>query len=140
MMGETISDPDGVESRAGAVPGLGLLAADTVMQHEKTTRVRRARLESGLSCAAYEIHMGCTTPRTSYPPFARLDDGATDGMAAPRLIGTYLHGALEDPAVCSAIFKTDVRAGEEGAARYAALADWFNAHAVSPADWLPRAR
>ena len=142
MMGETIADPDGVESGAGAAAsvsaqGLGLLAADTVMLNEKTTRIRRATIAGGPSCEAYEIHMGQTTVRATYPPFARLEDGTTDGIAAPRLIGTYLHGVLEDAAVCSALFNTDVRAGADGSARHAALADWFDAYAVSPADWLP---
>lgn len=105
MMGETIRDPDGVESGAGATAsasasasgkGLGLLAADTVMLKEKTTRVRRATIAGGPSCEAYEIHMGQTTVRAAYPPFARLEDGTTEGVAGQGLMGTYLHGALED--------------------------------------------
>lgn len=137
MMGETITDPDGVESgRTAAASGLGLLAADTVMVNEKTTRIRRATM-GGISCAAYEIHMGRTTMRAPYPPFAQLEDGSSEGVMGLRLIGTYLHGVLEDAAVCSAIFKTPVAAGAEGPARYAALADWFETHATRPDEWLP---
>ena len=139
MMGETIRDPDGVESGAGAssVRGLGLLAADTIMLKEKTTRIRRATIEPGISCAAYEIHMGRTTMSAPLPPFAQLEDGSSDGVVGSRVMGTYLHGALEDARVCSAIFRTEVR-GEEGpATHYDALADWFEAHAERPGEWLP---
>ena len=136
MIGETIRDPDGVESDAGSAAGLGLLAADTVMLKEKTTRIRRATVQ-GISCDGYEIHMGETTVRTPYPPFAQLEDGSEDGVIGPGVIGTYLHGALEDVAVCSALFKADVRAQAAGAAHYDALADWFERHAERRADWLP---
>ena len=135
MMGAMIRDPDG-ESGAGSAVGLGLLAADTVMLKEKTTRIRRATIQ-GISCDGYEIHMGRTVLRTPYLPFAQLDDGSADGVVGPGVIGTYLHGALEDVAVCSALFRADVRAQAAGAARYDALADWFERHAARPADWLP---
>ena len=49
------------------------------------------------------------------PPFARLDDGTVDGVRMDRLVGTYLHGALEDPApalpsggnICDAVPKKE---------------------------------
>ncbi len=144
MMGETITDPDGVDSgvESGAARGLGLIAADTVMLKDKTTRIRRATIEKGspaqgISCAAYEIHMGQTTTRTPYGAFARLEDGSADGVVGTRVIGTYLHGLLEDAGVCAALFNTYVPATAESAARYDALADWFEAYAQRPAEWLP---
>ena len=139
MMGNTISDPEGVESGVAKARGLGLFDVDTVMLKEKTTRVCRATIGGGIACAAYEIHMGHTTARAGYAPFARLDDGAGEGVIAPGLVGTYLHGALEDAAVCSALFKTNVAADGGADARFAALAGWFDAYAVSPAAWLPGA-
>jgi adenosylcobyric acid synthase len=140
MLGETITDPYGVESgggRAAAGRGLGLVAADTVMLKEKTARVRRATIEGGISCAAYEIHMGRTTMRAPHEPFARLEDGSAEGVVDTRVRGTYLHGVLEDAGVCSQLFKTDVHPEPSRAARYDALAEWFDAHAERPGDWLP---
>ncbi len=138
MLGETIRDPGGVES-GGAAAGLGLLAADTVMAREKTTRIRRAAIGGRAPCDAYEIHMGRTTMRAPCPPFATLEDGSADGAVGARVIGTYLHGVLEDAEVCSALFNTHVPATADSAARYDALADWFDAHAERPGDWVPGA-
>jgi adenosylcobyric acid synthase len=142
MLGETITDPDGADSGvrgAGAARGLGLIAADTVMLKEKTTRVRRATIAGGATCDAYEIHMGRTTMRTPCAPFATLEDGSADGAVGTRVIGTYLHGVLEDAAVCSTLFNTHVPTTAGSAARYDALADWFDVHAERPGDWLPGA-
>ncbi len=138
MMGETIRDPERVESGGGAA-GLGLLSVDTVMASAKTTRVRRATV-GGHACDAYEIHMGRTTVRTPYPPFALLEDGSSEGVVGPRVMGTYLHGILEDAEISSAVFNTHLAASASGRARYDALADWFDACAVSPGDWLPLTR
>jgi adenosylcobyric acid synthase len=136
MMGETISDPHGVESVGGTVPGLALLQADTVLLSEKTVRVRRATAESGLAFSAYEIHMGVTTLGGDFPPFARFDDGGCEGVRAPRLIGTYLHGALEDAEICSEVFGTPVTLASAKESEYSALADWFERYAHDPAAWL----
>ena len=68
MLGNTVSDPDGVEG-GGSLRGLGLLPADTVFQGEKTrTRVTGAfrapeglfRALAGVAFEGYEIHMGRT--------------------------------------------------------------------------------
>ena len=68
MLGNTVSDPDGVEG-GGSLRGLGLLPADTVFQGEKTrTRVTGAfrapeglfRSLAGVAFEGYEIHMGRT--------------------------------------------------------------------------------
>jgi adenosylcobyric acid synthase len=135
-MGEMIRDPEGVESIRGTVSGLGLLPAETVLLPDKTTRLRRATTGGGVAFSAYEIHMGVTTVRASFPPFARLDDGDLEGVRAPRLIGTYLHGALEDAGVCAELFGTFVEPGCEKQADYIALAEWFERYAQHPDQWL----
>ena len=65
MLGNTVSDPDGVEG-GGSLRGLGLLPADTVFQGEKTrTRVTGAfrapeglfRSLAGVAFEGYEINM-----------------------------------------------------------------------------------
>ncbi len=107
MMGKRVRDPHAVESQRGAMPGLGLLDADTVLQRKKTTRqVRRAAaagpvLPAGVQLEGYEIHMGETRFATPYPPlFTALHGedprplGVTDDAGA--LIGTYAHGFLDN--------------------------------------------
>jgi len=136
MMGESIHDPHGLESARGSATGLGLLPAETILAAEKTTKLRRATMAEDVSFSAYEIHLGLTTCRQPLPPFARLDDGALDGVRIDRLIGTYLHGALEDPQVCSALFGISVEAGSGKGAEHDALADWFERYAQEPEAWL----
>jgi adenosylcobyric acid synthase len=136
MLGEAIHDPGGVESTQGTAPGLGLLPAETVLAAEKTTRVRRARLATGTSFAAYEIHMGATTCALPLPPFAELEDGTRDGARAERVVGTYLHGALEDPAVCEELFGVPMPEASARSHDYAALADWFERYAENPGRWF----
>jgi adenosylcobyric acid synthase len=125
MLGRGVSDPDGVESRMGRLEGLGLVPLDTVMHREKTTRLVSATTSGGVRFHAYEIHQGSTPIRTLCEPFARLDDGAPEGVRLPRVIGTYLHGAFEDAAVCSEILGAPVAAGRTKQAEYDRLADWF---------------
>jgi adenosylcobyric acid synthase len=161
MLGEVIRDPHGVESSRGDTAGLGLLPVDTVLMRDKTTRVRRATTPGGTPFAAYEIHLGVTTParastaaaaaaaatataavasasaRAGLPPFAIFDDGTPEGVRGDRVLGTYLHGALEDAAVCSELFGVTVSPGSSKAADYARLADWFGRYARRPDAWLP---
>jgi hypothetical protein len=56
------------------------------------------------------------------------------------LIGTYLHGALEDTRVCSALFSIEMQPDAGPTAQYAALADRFERYAERPADWLLEGR
>jgi adenosylcobyric acid synthase len=147
MLGEAIHDPHGAESSRGTAIGLGLLPVETVLLREKTTRIRLAATPGGVSFGAYEIHLGITTPtRTGVAagaaaperlsPFARLDDGSAEGMRGDRVLGTYLHGALEDAAVCSELFRVPVSAGAAKADEYLQLAEWFGRYARRPEEWL----
>jgi adenosylcobyric acid synthase len=130
MLGEEISDPDGVESAAGSVRGLGLLPVQTRLAREKTTRPVSARTPSGIAFQSYEIHMGVTASKDPQPPFAILDDGTPDGIRNSKIVGTYLHGALENKAVLEELLgkslpDTPIRNKE---AQYDRLAEWFAEH------------
>ena len=117
MLGRRLRDPLGVESpNRPDVPGLGLLPIDTVFLPEKTTRqvggtvlVAEGPLAAatGSALTAYEIHMGHSTPSGSEPvvPAFRLGDGQPDGAVAAggRVLGTYLHGLLDNAALRRAI-------------------------------------
>jgi adenosylcobyric acid synthase len=85
MLGQTVSDPDGIEGTIASLPGLGLLPIHTTMTHEKTTRQVSFRFD-GQECQGYEIHQGVSD---TDQPFMQMD----------HCIGTYIHGFLDNAAV-----------------------------------------
>ena len=97
MLGEHLSDPEGVE-RSGSLRGMGLLPCETLFSPQKTrTRVTAAVTAepfAGAEAEGYEIHMGLTR-RTGGVPFCRLSDGQEDGAAVGNVFGTYLHGLFD---------------------------------------------
>lgn len=93
MLGREILDPDQTESTEIRMEGLGLLPVSTTFAREKTTtQVQALTIEGNFTVTAYQIHMGQTSPDLELQPFARLDDGSTDGAVYGRAWGTYLHG------------------------------------------------
>ena len=104
MLGEHLSDPDGVEC-GGELRGMGLLAARTVFQGQKT----RTRVEGrvcggdgifeslhGTPFYGYEIHMGAT--ESELAPFAELEQNGqtkSDGLFQGNVWGSYVHGIFE---------------------------------------------
>jgi adenosylcobyric acid synthase len=130
MLGQVIADPDAVESAEVSIVGLGLVAARTVLTRDKRTRTVRATTRGGARFDAYEIHLGVTThdQPTAVEPFAALEDGTTDGVTAPGVVGTYLHGALEHPAVCAEVFGVRIASARQKSTQYRRLGAWFDAH------------
>ena len=106
-----------------------------MLEREKITRTVRAKTDSGVSFSAYEIHLGNTSAREPLTPFAHLHDGTSDGARKDRVIGTYLHGALEDAAVCSELFGVRVDPSPKRE-QYERLAEWFDRHARHLETWL----
>ncbi len=105
-LGVRIDDPVGTE---GDAQGLGLLPLSTV--HGATKIVRDSSLSvpvldgfwsklSGQNLSGYEIRTGAT---------AGLDPASGEGRlaCAGNVLGTYLHGAFEDPATLAALFGGD---------------------------------
>lgn len=97
MLGESLSDPDGVELQS-SLPGLGLLPCRTVFTGEKI-RTRRqalctAELMPGARLQGYEIHMGRTDTGDA-AAFCRLEDGSRDGAVCGNVYGSYLHGLFD---------------------------------------------
>lgn len=107
MLGDAISDPDGVEG-GGTAAGLGLLPVQVLFRGDKVTRQAVARLRSPLpwlgeadGLSGYEIHAGqAATPAPLFE--IRRGDGtaALDGAAAAdgRIWGTHLHGLFHNDA------------------------------------------
>ena len=85
MLGQTVSDPDGIEGSIASLPGLGLLPIHTTMTHEKTTRQVSFQFE-GQTCQGYEIHQG-------------ISDTDQPILQTDHCIGTYIHGFLDNAPV-----------------------------------------
>ena len=95
MLGQTIADPDGIEGRPGSVAGLGLLAVETVLGGDKTTRAvtgRHMRKRRNRSPATRSIS-AAARGRIARGPSSRLPGGPTAPISADGLVaGTYVHG------------------------------------------------
>jgi adenosylcobyric acid synthase len=122
MLGESIHDPEGVESAHPLVEGLGLLPLRTRFAPEKVTARVKARLASTsflgvpgpASVDGYEIHMGAlellpgarptfeVLERNGEP--AAVSDGAVSGNGA--VVGTLLHGLFENDGIRAALLRT----------------------------------
>ena len=126
MLGELILDPTQADSELESGVGLGLLPVETTMASEKTTRTVQATTPSGISFAAYEIHMGVSA--SACPPFA-LINGRPEGARQGSVVGTYLHGALEDHRVLSELLGRPVNPMPSKDEAYDGLAHWFAANA-----------
>jgi adenosylcobyric acid synthase len=109
MLGLSIDDPSGVESRGvhRSIVGLGKLPVRTVMRAEKTVRRATGRVHAWGAPAfqGYEIHMGETHYENGAGPFADIlregehqpiPDGAI--ASSGRVWGSYVHGLFDDDA------------------------------------------
>ena len=92
MLGESLSDPEGAEG-GGRMAGMGLLPVSTVFRRDKTRTQAAGTFPdcggffaplSGAPLEGYEIHMG-----TGGGLFSVRD----------RVLGTYLHGLFDSPAL-----------------------------------------
>ena len=120
MLGEALIDPHGIDGNA---PGLGLLPLVTVFAQDKTVQRSQATFAdvrgpwaalSGRTVTGYEIHHGQTGPHAAMAAagdVARCVAGP--GLAwqnpAGNVLGVYLHGLLEDPAVLQALLGATVQ-------------------------------
>jgi adenosylcobyric acid synthase len=114
MLGEALIDTHGIDGNA---PGLGLLPLVTQFEPAKTVQHTQAVFGalvgswvalSGVPVAGYEIHHGQTA---QHPAMAAKGDVAREvmpGLAwqnqSGNVLGLYLHGMFEQPAVLQALF------------------------------------
>ncbi|MCZ2526091.1 cobyric acid synthase [Streptomyces sp. HB2AG] len=93
MLGRSVEDD--VESRAGAVEGLGLLPTRTVFAAEKTL-ARPVGTALGETVHGYEIHHGVVEVLGGEPLFRDGHGTPLDGCRQGAVWGTTWHGALEN--------------------------------------------
>lgn len=120
MLGETISDPEGMEYK-GTLRGLGLLPTRTTFMPSKTRTRVTGRIEniegrlkglSGVSFEGYEIHMGVSELMGEAKPLGTLVDETNgkcekiDGAYTENVYGTYVHGIFDDEHVVKEIVAT----------------------------------
>jgi adenosylcobyric acid synthase len=119
LLGQSVADPDGVESRTPRIEALGLLDVDTCFRPGKMLcRVRAEVIAPGSLCpgcpiVGYEIHQGESTRRDGAAPWLRLQrepggDVVEDGAVScdGRIAGTYVHGLFDDARFCRALVAT----------------------------------
>lgn len=118
MLGEKLSDPDGVEA-GGEIKGMGLLPMETVFQNSKTrTRVSgtfpkvKGALNTltGIKLEGYEIHMGESVLLEGAHPFTEITDHVQnttkkDGAYSGNVYGSYVHGIFDKEEVAKNIVK-----------------------------------
>ncbi|WP_371132529.1 cobyric acid synthase [Polaromonas sp.] len=136
MLGEALIDPHGIDGNA---PGLGLLPVVTVFEEGKTVQRRQARFGelagawaalSGVGLYGYEIHHGQTAPHTAMAAagdvaHAVMAEGLAWQNMRGNVLGLYLHGMFEDPAVLQALFGATVPTLD---AVFDGLADYIEQH------------
>jgi adenosylcobyric acid synthase len=105
MLGQEISDPDGVEE-GGKIRGMELMPVTTVLRKEKTRRLVEGKIEklygilgsiSGCEFSGYEIHMG----QTSYP-----EEDSVVSASDKNVYGSYVHGLFDAGEVANTIIQT----------------------------------
>jgi len=118
MLGESLTDTHGIEPMAlGNAPGLGLLPLVTVFHNDKTLRRTAATFGelngpwtalSGATASGYEIHHGQTEQHLTQIDGGHVAREVMPGLAwqnaAGNVLGCYLHGLFEEPAVLRALF------------------------------------
>jgi adenosylcobyric acid synthase len=136
MLGEALIDPHGIDGNA---PGLGLLPLVTVFAPDKTVRQREASFAtlagawaalSNVGVHGYEIHHGQTAEHSAMAAagdraHAAMPDGLAWQNATGNVLGIYLHGLFEDPAVLHALFGATAPTLD---AVFDGLADFIDAH------------
>ena len=115
MLGNTLNDPDGIESSLKQVNGLALCDFETTLTTQKVlTKITATLLLNNQStpCSGYEIHAGISQGAALNKPFLTFDENHPNGFKTDGFIsddnaiaGTYLHGLFDEADATSQILK-----------------------------------
>ncbi len=135
MLGEAMIDLHGIDGNA---PGLGLLPLVTQFAADKTVQKTTARFGaltgpwaalSGVAVSGYEIHHGQSQGHSAMLAAGHTLHEVMPGLAwqdgSGQVLGTYLHGLFEQPAVLQALFGAEVPTLETV---FEGLADFIEQH------------
>lgn len=100
MLGESISDPDGIESEPGDTQGFGFIPMRTTLKKEKLLERNQLTLildGKPADIEAYEIHCGTSEFTTSVkqPFIDRSEKGHGFLSEDKQILGSYYHGLLD---------------------------------------------
>ncbi|HEY0847630.1 MAG TPA: cobyric acid synthase [Noviherbaspirillum sp.] len=108
MLGQTVSDPHGVEGVPGTSAALGLLDIDTELTRDKRLAqvAGHCAFADDASVTGYEIHMGRSHGAATDRP-AFVIEGRPEGARSgdDQILGTYLHGLFDAPQALSALLR-----------------------------------
>jgi adenosylcobyric acid synthase len=132
MLGEALVDTHAID---GNGPGLGLLPLVTAFAPAKTVRRTQARFGelagrwsalSGIEVTGYEIHHGQTSQHPAMVAgVPAMPHGLAWQNAQGNVLGVYLHGLFEQPAVLQALFGARVPTLDSV---FEGLADFIDRH------------
>ncbi|MBP6407017.1 MAG: cobyric acid synthase [Proteobacteria bacterium] len=136
MLGEALIDPHGIDGNA---PGLGLLPLVTVFEQAKTVQRTQTlfgnvagawQALSGTPVQGYEIHHGQTAQHPAMAAAGNVAQAVLPGGLGwqnntGNVLGCYLHGLFEDPAVLQALFGAATPTLDSV---FDGLADYIDAH------------
>ena len=115
MLGNTLNDPEGIESSLKQVNGLALCDFETTLTTQKVlTKITATLLLNNQStpCSGYEIHVGISQGAALNKPFLTFDESHPHGFTFDGFIsddnaiaGTYLHGLFDEADATSQILK-----------------------------------
>ena len=123
MLGETLSDPLGLENAEidSQATGFGYIPMTTVLGEEKQLKRRQGTLiglclpeDTAAQVTGYEIHAGISTylNNSDHKAFAKIEDIDSDNQSLEgyvssdnQIIGTYLHGCFDHPEALSALIE-----------------------------------
>lgn len=135
MLGEELRDPYDID---GEVCGLGLLPLTTSFARTKLLRMARAQFINtsspwsalnGVHLEGYEIHHGATRPSglamQQLKAVVVNDQEEAIGWQKDSVLGLYMHGIFESPAILNALFGVNALALE---CVFDRLADFIDQH------------
>ncbi len=135
MLGEALIDTHGIDGNAA---GLGLLPLVTQFSAHKTVQRTTAKFGpvcgawsklSGVAVSGYEIHHGQTQAHTAMLAAGQMAHEVMPGLAwqneTGNVLGSYLHGMFEVPAVLHALFGAQTPTLETV---FEGLADYLEQH------------